>query len=80
MQDRSQIAIFLCRKIRSGRARFEKNKIKVIENLGHLKYLKKLDLGQNLITKIQGISDLESLTQLSLEDNEISKLNGFDDI
>ena len=23
----------------------EKNKIKVIENLGHLKYLKKLDLG-----------------------------------
>jgi Leucine-rich repeat (LRR) protein len=23
----------------------EKNKIKVIENIGHLKYLKKLDLG-----------------------------------
>jgi Leucine-rich repeat (LRR) protein len=27
----------------------EKNKIKVIENLSHLKYLKKLDLGQNRI-------------------------------
>ena len=30
----------------------EKNKIKVIENIGHLKYLKKLDLGQNRIQRI----------------------------
>lgn len=27
----------------------EKNKIKTIENIMHLKYLKKLDLGQNRI-------------------------------
>jgi len=30
----------------------EKNKIKVIENISHLKYLKKLDLGQNQIQRI----------------------------
>ena len=30
----------------------EKNKIKVIENIGHMKYLKKLDLGQNRIQRI----------------------------
>lgn len=58
----------------------EKNKIRIIENLGHMKYLKKLDLGQNYITKIQGIAQLESLTQLSLEDNRIQKLTGFDDM
>lgn len=40
----------------------EKNKIKVIENISHLKYLKKLDLGQNHIQRIQGINQLESLT------------------
>lgn len=34
----------------------EKNKIKIIENITHLKYLKKLDLGQNRIQRIQNIS------------------------
>ena len=58
----------------------EKNKISTIENLGHLKSLKKLDLGSNRITMIQGIKNLESLTQLSLEDNQIQRLSGFDDM
>lgn len=40
----------------------EKNKITVIENISHLRYLKKLDLGCNRIKKIEGLSQLESIT------------------
>jgi Leucine-rich repeat (LRR) protein len=39
----------------------EKNKIERIEGIGHLKYLKKLDLGRNRIKKIEGLSTLENL-------------------
>jgi Leucine-rich repeat (LRR) protein len=34
----------------------EKNKIVNIENISHLRYLKKLDLGRNRIRKIDGLS------------------------
>ena len=34
----------------------------MIENIGHLKYLKKLDLGVNRIKRIDGLSNLENLT------------------
>ena len=45
-----------------------------------MKYLKKLDLGQNRIRRIQNITQLVSLTQLSLENNEISRLDGLEDL
>lgn len=40
----------------------EKNKISIIQNIEQLKYLKKLDLGQNRIRRIQNITQLVSLT------------------
>lgn len=58
----------------------EKNKISAIQNLDHLRYLKKLDLGSNKIKRISNVSTLVSLTQLSLENNEISRLDGLEDL
>jgi len=45
-----------------------------------LRYLKKLDLGQNRIRRIEGLASLELLTQLSMEDNEIEFLDGLDNL
>jgi len=47
------------------------NRIRKIQNIGHLKQLKKLFLCANKITKIENLEELEGLELLELGDNKI---------
>jgi len=58
--------------------RLDNNKIKKIENIGHLVHLKWLDLSFNAIEKIEGLTELRKLQDLSLYSNQIKKVEGLD--
>jgi Leucine-rich repeat (LRR) protein len=45
-----------------------RNRIKKIENVDHLYFLKKLELGTNQISSVSGIANLNNLMELSIED------------
>jgi Leucine-rich repeat (LRR) protein len=48
-----------------------------IEGLKNLKYLKKLDLSNNLLRNIEEIVSLKSITHLNLANNKISELKNI---
>jgi len=54
------------------------NKIKKIENLDWLTFIKKLDLGNNEITKIENIEILKTLVDLHLWYNKITSTAGLE--
>lgn len=53
------------------------NKIKQIEGLTHLNYLKHLDLSSNQITRISGLNSSSCLQSLNLACNQITKVEGL---
>lgn len=54
------------------------NRIAKIENLSHLKNLKRLFLGANQIRKIEGLDELTGLIELSLPGNALQVIEGLD--
>lgn len=56
------------------------NRLRTIENIGHLTNLTKLWLGKNKITSLQGISTLTNLKVLSIQSNRITKLEGLEEL
>ena len=56
------------------------NRLRSIENVGHLKNLTQLWLGKNKITSLQGLSQLTRLKVLSIQSNRITKLQGLEEL
>ncbi|CAO4371021.1 unnamed protein product [Caenorhabditis nigoni] len=54
------------------------NRIRKIENLGHLSKLRRLFLGANQIRKIENLDELQTLRELSLPGNAIQVIEGLD--
>lgn len=54
-----------------------KNKLQVIENIGHLKKLYMLTLQANFIETISGLDDLPQLEQLYFQQNSITHISGL---
>jgi len=59
--------------------KLDNNKIKRIENLGHLINLRWLDLSFNQITKLEGLEGLVNLTDLSLVSNNIETIENLEE-
>ncbi|TKY86634.1 hypothetical protein EX895_004273 [Sporisorium graminicola] len=56
------------------------NRLRSIENIGHLTNLTQLWLGKNKITSLDGISSLTNLKVLSIQSNRITKLQGLEEL
>lgn len=56
------------------------NRLRSIENIGHLTNLTQLWLGKNKITSLQGLETLVNLKVLSIQSNRITKLEGLDEL
>ncbi|SNX83423.1 probable SDS22 - protein phosphatase 1, regulatory subunit 7 [Melanopsichium pennsylvanicum] len=54
------------------------NRLRSIDNIGHLSNLTQLWLGKNKITSLSGLSDLTNLRVLSIQSNRITKLQGLE--
>ncbi|SPO24671.1 probable SDS22 - protein phosphatase 1, regulatory subunit 7 [Ustilago trichophora] len=54
------------------------NRLRSIENIGHLSHLTQLWLGKNKITSLDGLSSLTNLRVLSIQSNRITKLEGLE--
>ncbi|CDR87134.1 probable SDS22-protein phosphatase 1, regulatory subunit 7 [Sporisorium scitamineum] len=54
------------------------NRLRSIENIGHLTNLTQLWLGKNKITSLEGLSSLTNLRVLSIQSNRITKLEGLE--
>ncbi|KAG8441879.1 hypothetical protein GDO86_010891 [Hymenochirus boettgeri] len=54
------------------------NQICKIEGLGHLHFLKHLDLSSNFITKIEGLESLVCLQSLNLSCNKLTRVEGLE--
>ncbi|CCF53620.1 hypothetical protein NDA11_006114 [Ustilago hordei] len=56
------------------------NRLRAIENIGHLANLTKLWLGKNKIISLHGLSSLTNLKVLSIQSNRITKLEGLEQL
>ncbi|CBQ71688.1 probable SDS22-protein phosphatase 1, regulatory subunit 7 [Sporisorium reilianum SRZ2] len=54
------------------------NRLRSIENIGHLTNLTQLWLGKNKITSLAGLASLTNLRVLSIQSNRITQLTGLD--
>lgn len=54
------------------------NRLRSIDNVGHLQNLEQLWLGKNKITSLAGIGTLTKLRVLSIQSNRITKLEGLE--